>query len=109
MTNGTIAFKLGFAPHSNSTAATPAAFTEMALKYYDLEWQLHQLLQGWRPLNITGRRGRISTTTQKRNDSCRIREIRYSIAFEDYSTKRTLSYTPATLSVNEQIQIPTSS
>lgn len=109
LTNGTIAFKLGFAPHSNSSAATPVTFTEMALNYYDIEWQLHQLLQGWRPLNTTGRLCRISTTTQKRNDSCRIREIRYSIAFEDYSTKRTLSYTPAALTVTQQIQLPTSS
>ncbi len=109
LTNGTVVLRLGFAPHSNTSAATPAPFAEQALNYYDIEWQLHQLMHGWRPLKNVGTLCRTSATTQKRNDAYRIREIRYSIAFEDYSTKRTLSYAPATLIVDEQVQLPASS
>lgn len=102
-TTGNVVFRLGFAPHSNTSANTPAPFAEMALNYYDIEWQLHQLLHGWHPLKDTGALCRVSTATQKRTDNYRVREIRYSIAFEDYSTKRTLTYAPATLIVGEQI------
>ena len=106
LSNGTVVIRLGFAPHSNTSAITPTPFAELALNYYDIEWQLHQLMQGWRPLNNVGRLCRISATTQKRNDTYRVREIRYSIAFEDYSTKRVQAFAPASLVVEEQITVP---
>ncbi|MCW3123901.1 MAG: hypothetical protein JWQ38_3393 [Flavipsychrobacter sp.] len=103
---GTIVLRLGFEPHSNSSQATPLPYIEQAIAYYDIEWALHKAIQGWAPGTELGSYSRISTTTQTRTDSYRVREIRYSIAFEDYSTKHQQLFAPAALSMSEQILIP---
>lgn len=105
---GTLVLRLGFAPYSNTAAATPAPYTAMALGYYDMEWQLHKLMQGWHPLADVGSLCRISTATQKRTDNYRVREIRYSLAFEDYSAKTRYSRIPAELQVTAQLALPVS-
>lgn len=95
--NGVIVFRLGFAPYSNSAGATPGTSKELALGYYEMEHQLHQLLQGWQPGSHTGKLNRISVTTQKRNDNYRVREMRYSLAFEDRSTQNGRELKAATI------------
>ena len=102
---GTVVLRLGFAPYSNSSQVTPSAYTQQALGYYDLEWALHQTIQGWCPGTDYGSLIRTSATTQKRTDNYRVRELRYSIAFEDYSTKPEQSFAPASLIVNDEIQL----
>ena len=102
---GTVLLRLGFAPYSNSSQVTPTAYTQQALGYYDLEWALHQTMQGWCPGTDYGSLIRTSATTQKRTDNYRVRELRYSIAFEDYSTKPEQSFAPASLIVNDEIQL----
>lgn len=84
---GVVVIRLGFQPISNSSQATPTAYLQQAIGYYDIEWALHTALQGWSPGDAFGRFCRVSAGTQKRNDSYRVREIRYSLAFEDYSTQ----------------------
>ncbi len=100
---GTVVLRLGFAPHSNSSHTTPAPYIEQAIGFYDIEWDLHKAIQGWATGVDYGSLARTSTTTQKRTDNYRVRELRYSIAFEDYSTKWQQQYAPATLVVTNEI------
>ncbi len=100
---GVVIIRLGFAPLSNTGTATPGLYLQQALGYYDLEWSLHLALQGWSPHDDYGRFIRTSAVTQRRPDNYRVRELRYSIAFEDYSTKPQQQYAPATLIVDDQI------
>ncbi|MES2701817.1 MAG: hypothetical protein V4649_04215 [Bacteroidota bacterium] len=102
---GTVVLRLAFAPHSNTTAATPAPYKEQALSYYDIEWHLHKALHGWTPGDEYGSMVRTSAITQDRADSYRVRELRYKIAFDDYSTKRELLYTRAAIVVQNEIEL----
>ena len=102
---GTVLFTLGFAPHSNTGTATPTQYVQQALGYYDLEWSLHLALQGWSPGDDYGQLIRTGAITRQRPDSYRVRELRYSLAFEDYSTKPQQQYAPTTLVVDDQIQL----
>ena len=102
---GTLVLRLGFAPYSNSSQVTPAPYLQQAIGYYDLEWSLHLAMQGWSPGDDFGSLIRTSATTQKRTDNYRIRELRYSISFEDYSTKNQLTMAPAVIIVNDQITV----
>jgi len=100
---GTVVLRLGFAPNSNSAQVTPSTYLQQAIGYYDLEWSLHKTMQGWSPGDDYGSLIRMSATTQKRTDSYRVRELRYSIAFEDYSTKPVQQFASPTVIINEDI------
>ena len=100
---GVVVLRPGCAPYSNSSQATPAGYLQQAISYYDLEWALHKAIQGWAPGDDFGHMVRISAATQKRSDNYRVRELRYSIAFEDYSTKPVQAYATPMLSVTDQI------
>lgn len=102
---GIVTLRLGFAPYSPTSQATPTPYQQQAIAYYDIEWALHKALQGWAPGNDYGSLCRTSATTQKRTDAYRVRELRYSIAFEDYSTKPAQQYAPATLAVTDEIML----
>ena len=100
---GTIVLQLAFAPYSNSSQATPKENVAMAIKFYDIEFQMHKAFQDWSPGDIYGSCNRISTTTQKRQDGYRVREIRYSIAFDDYSTKAITNMAGVSLVLTEEV------
>lgn len=102
---GTVVLRLAFAPYSKSSQVTPTAYLQQAIGYYDIEWALHLALQGWAPGADFGRLIRTRASTQKRNDNYRVRELRYSIAFEDYSTKIQQQLASASLVVNESITL----
>ncbi len=102
---GTVVLRLGFAPHSNSSQATPSLYLQQAIGYYDIEWDLHKVMQGWSPGDDYGYLIRTNALTQKRTDNYRVRELRYSITFEDYSTKSQQQYAPATLVVADQVML----
>ena len=105
MAKGIVTLQLGFAPYSPTAQSAPLENREQALGYYDIEWHLHKAIHGWQPGDEYGSFCRIAATTQRRSDNYRVREIRYSIAFEDYSTKRSLRYVPAEVVVTEQIGV----
>ena len=101
---GAVVLRLGFNPHSGTGKDTPADYREAALAYYDLEWSLHKALQGWSPDgNEYGHLMRTSAATQRRQDGYRIRELIYSISFDDYSTRPGVHFEVAELVVSEQI------
>lgn len=87
--DGQIIFRLGFTPFSSANSLVPDLVQLKALAFYNIEFKLHQALQGWSPPNGNyGNLIRVSAITEKRDDPYRVREIRYRLAFEDYSTKR---------------------
>lgn len=102
---GTVVVRLGFQPFSNSAGTAPDAYKEKAINYYDIEWALNKALQGWTPGDDFGALSRIKASTQPRTDNIRVRELRYSISFQDYSAKQTLQEVPATIVVMPEIDI----
>ncbi len=104
--NATIVLRLGLAPFSNSSQVTPTGYIASAISYYDLEWSLHKAIQGWSPIDDTGYMMRTEVATQKRNDTIRVREIRYSLAFEDYSTANNIQRVSEPVHISPQIQLP---
>ena len=100
---GTILLKLGFSSYSSSGQSAPEESKENALRYYDIEWSLHKTLQAWDPGDAYGHLDRQRTNTQTRNDLLRVREIRYSLAFEDYSTKYNENTAPAGPQISREI------
>jgi len=103
---GTFVIRLGFNPHSGTGKDTLIDYLEAALAYYDLEWMLHKALQGWSPDGDEyGHLMRISAATQRRQDGYRVRELTYSISFDDYSAKPGVHFEPVELVVAEQIAI----
>lgn len=103
---GTVLVQLGFAPYSNSTQVTPKPYIQQALAYYDLETILNWLLEGWEPTDTSGALVRTSVCTQKRNDRYRVRELRYSLAFDDYTTKTPRDKSKVTLVLTDEIALP---
>lgn len=97
-----VVLRLAFAPYSSANVLAPDSVKEKALEYYDAEWLLNKALHCWVPDGgpscpyefsaLT----RISAGTEKREDNIRVREIRYRIAYEDYSTLAAWNTTPAT-------------
>jgi hypothetical protein len=103
---GIVVFRLGFAPHTSSSAITPEAAKEQALGYYDIEWDLHKSLHGWSPGEEFGSLSRMSATIpQESGQGIRIRELHYKIAFDDYSTKPQRLFAPVELVVTPSISI----
>jgi hypothetical protein len=111
---GQVRIRLGFPPFSATSAATPGAYIQKALYYYDLEQILHQSLQGARPgdmsgfsslLNIYGHYDRITSCTEHRHDTIRVRELVYSLGLSDFSTDEAIVYTPATLNLDMEFGV----
>ncbi len=100
---GIIVFKLCFEVKSNSSFSTPNSFVEQAIGFYDLEWLLHKALQNYNAGNSYGNLCRTTALTQNRTDNYRIREIRYSITFDDYSTKNELTLKTVSLGIVDEI------
>ncbi len=102
-----VVLRLGFPPYSSSASATPTEYKEKAIAYYDIEFLLHQALQGWSPDGDTGdtfgHMNRISAASENREDFLRVRAITYDIAFEDFSTKTQITLTPYTLNLTDEI------
>jgi hypothetical protein len=107
---GTIVIRLGFSTCSSTAHVAPAAVKQAAMAGYDTEWQVHRALQGWHPdAHFAGALQRTSARTQRRTDGYRVREVRYRISFDDYSTRTQQSYTAAELQVVPVLQMPATS
>lgn len=103
---GSVVLRLGFNPHSGTGKESPAEYREAALAYYDLEWELHKAMQGWSPEGDEyGHLMRTSATTQRRTDGYRVRELAYSISFDDYSTKPGVHFEPVELAVGHNLSL----
>jgi hypothetical protein len=101
--SGTVLFKLGFSSYSSSAQSAPEESKEAALNFYDIEWDLHKTLQGWDAGDYYGHLDRSNAKTEYRNDLLRVRELRYTLSFEDYSTKYEQLTTPAVVDIDPEI------
>lgn len=100
---GLIVVRLGFAPHSDTSQLSPVAYAKKALQYFEIEWALHIALHGWNPTPEAGKMTRTMAETLQRTDAYRVREIKYRISFEDYSTKRQPTMVPADLVITHEV------
>lgn len=75
---------------------------------YDTEWQVHRALQGWHPdAHFAGALQRVSARSRHRTDGYQVREVRYRISFDDYSTRSRQHYAAAVLQVATAISTGT--
>lgn len=100
---GTVVLRLAVAPHGPTAHITPSPHLENAIDYLELEWQLNKAIHAWAPGTSFGRLMRTSVTTQKGTGPYRVRELRYAIAYEDYSAMEQPGYAPAAINVNSEI------
>ncbi len=109
-----VCIRVGFPPFSASSAATPLEYRQKAIYFYDLEQLLHKALQGANPGDISGYTAlqdvfgpytRISARTERRNDKIRVRELRYTIGIDDYSTQTQNVHVPAALNLNANLNL----
>lgn len=70
-----------------------------AFKYYEIEQAVHAALQGYRPSGGYSKLTRISAKTERRNDAWRVRQVRYKVMIEDYTTQ------PATLPATTRVTL----
>ncbi len=113
-----INFKLVLKPpvRTNSNANTPIEYREKAISHLEIESQLHAILQGWSPSDeevpvpdgqeqpegwdgVFGALDKEKAITNKQRADLSIREITYSLGFEDYTTALQVSTHPATIKV----------
>ena len=112
----TVCLRIGFPPFSATSAATPVAYIQKAIYYYDLQQVLHQALQGVAPgyivdgadllANVFGSYTHISAETEKRNDFIRVRVIKYTLGMDDFSTQNQPTLVPAALDLNADFTFP---
>ncbi len=106
MATGTIALRLGTAPLSGTGQNTPEAYRTKALSCYNLEAQLHMALHAWSlPGDYMGAMMRTSVRTQSRTDGYHVRELRYTLSYEDNSTRTEQQMAPVSMVVNPVIDL----
>ena len=114
---GTVKLRVGFPPLSSTGSATPVTYQQQALYYYELEQLLYVTLQDRSPIlfdnsvndilkNIFGNYNRVSATTLKNTATLRVRELVFTIAFDDYSAQQASTIHPAAFQITEEIQLP---
>lgn len=105
---GIVVLKLVFDVYSNSNSLSPEVVKEKALAFYDIEWKLFKSLQAWKPKDTAWSYGymlRTSVVTEGHYPGLRVRNLQFSITFEDDNAA--LDYHNATLP-NPEIEIDTS-
>lgn len=93
--SGVVSLRLAFPAWSNTNDKTATLWKEKGLAFYDLEWRIYQALHGWKPTlpSIGGVGGgygymmRMTTNTEEREDNIRVRVLRFSCNFEDFSAQ----------------------
>jgi len=102
---GKIIIRLGHTPYSGSSAAVPTDYKQRAIEFYDTEYALHQALQGFAPFDadVFGGLDRVSAVTEKRRDFIRVRQIVYTLSFEDYTVATPFVMQAAAPVVTDQI------
>lgn len=87
LAEGNVTVKLGFAQFSDSSSLNDPLWREFSLEYFDLEWKIHEALQGWSPGADFGNLTRTSADSENAPKAIRKRPIIYRLEFEDHSTK----------------------
>lgn len=99
---GEVVIRLAFPPFSSSSSLMPASVREKGMAYLDYEYKLVRALHGWQPTAAVNDEfyfqdlSRRSATTERRNDTLRVRELRFATALQDNSTAGTRTLTQLT-------------
>lgn len=86
MADGVVNIRLALGAWSNTNSKTATMWKEKGLSFYDLEWRIYQALHGWKPEHY-GYLMRQSVSTEEREDNIRVRLLRFSCSFEDFSAQ----------------------
>lgn len=81
---GNVRIRLAFETFSQTSSITPATAKSQGLKFYDIEWQLYQCLQGWKPEQY-GYLSRTAVATEQRDDNLRVRIMEFGCSYQDCS------------------------
>ena len=100
--------------YSSTADIVPLASKEKGLSYLAVESKVHKALQGWSPSDelvpvttdpaesqpdgwsdIYGSMDHVSSKPNKQHEKLRIRELIYSLGFDDYSTASVITYIAA--------------
>jgi len=92
--DGYITIKLFTNPYSSSEAHTPTTFLQDAISILDLEYDLNIALHGWSPADGIAPMGRVKAGSDNRRPGMKVRILRYSCNFQDYSAQRTRTLIP---------------
>lgn len=99
---GVVLISLAVRPYSKTTASTPLLWRQKGLNYFDLEFKTNEALHGWHPDDekygpFFSTLTRLSEGTEKRTiKSFHVRELRYAITIEDFSTQKLYDFVAAT-------------
>ena len=110
---------------SNTGSLTPQAVKEKGLSPGDLKNKIHGKVQGWSPsdeqvpvqedadqpsgwVDVFGSMDRIKDFRNKQREDLYIRELVYSVGYQDYSTKTIRATAPATPVITPEITLPVS-
>jgi len=101
---GIIQVRIGMQPYSDSNNLVPDSVREKALAFYEHEQEVYLALQGFSQDNFRDL-NRVSAKTEKRNDTLRVRVIRFRFGLEDYSAMpqvNTVTDVPVTLNFTNE-------
>lgn len=84
---GTILLRACFQELNPTSNIAPEAIQEAGLSYLEKELRLHKALHDWSLGEFYTPLIRVGATTESRPDNYRVRQLRYSISYQDDSTK----------------------
>jgi len=113
--HGIITLKLATSSYDDTSSISPEATIESGIGVLDLEWQLYNALQGFRPAVAVDTGGsptvqaqpmsRLYIISDNRHTGVRAREIAFTCAYTDYSAKQAETIVPATINLTEEIDL----
>lgn len=101
--DGNISIRLGFDPFSETSSITPDAVKFKGLEYFEIEHKLYKHLKGFTAGGNIQPMCRISSASENREDSFRIRQIMFTSAAEDEAAQTTGVIKEADLIVENEI------
>ncbi len=102
--SGNVVLKIVVLNDGVEVKSTPDEWRQKSLSGFELEQKVHTALQGFQPEGF-GMLNRCSTNTIPRKDNLHVREVIYSIAFEDYSCRPGFQMTPYRLNLQSDMQV----
>lgn len=85
--DGLVQLRLAFPPFSATSGNTPIAYKDKALKYLELENEVYKALHGIKLDGFGYLMRKSAKTEQREGDSIRVRDLRFSIVYEDHNAK----------------------
>jgi hypothetical protein len=81
--SASVTLRLALASYSDVSNLAPAQVQNKALEFYDIENKLSSTLHNWQPANeFLGAMYRTATSTEKRDDNIRVRQITFSTSIQ---------------------------